>query len=292
MAHYSKHSSRHNTRRYARLGIGVSKKTKASTSFKIHNLQKINQIPFIMDHHQTIERMKSMRLAGMAQTHYAHLHEQLYQDYTLDQYIALLVEQEWEHRHNKKIETLLKNARFRMTASVANIDYSAQRGLDRNAFERLASLHFLAKNQNIIITGPTGIGKSYLAQAIGRKACMELHPTRCYSTARLLDDIHLARIQGTYNKLIASIQKASLLILEDFGLLPFDQNGRQALMDIVELKYGQSSIIITSQIPVAKWHEIIGEGTIADAILDRIVHSSHRITLQGESLRKNNNLNN
>lgn len=242
-----------------------------------------------MDQQQTIERMKSMRLAGMAQTHYAHLHEQLYQGYTLDQYVGLLVEQEWEHRYNKKMGALLKNAHFRMQASVANIDYTAQRGLDRNAFERLASLHFLDKNQNIIITGPTGTGKSYLAQAIGRKACLELHPCLCYSTARLLDDIQLARIQGTYRKLINSVQKAKLLILEDFGLIPFDQNGRQALMDIVEFKYGQSSLIITSQIPVSTWHQAIGEGTIADAILDRIVHSSHRITLQGESLRKNIN---
>jgi len=242
-----------------------------------------------MDQQQTIERMKSMRLAGMAQAHYAHLHEQLYQGYTLDQYVDLLVEQEWEHRYNKKMGALLKNAHFRMQASVANIDYTAQRGLDRNAFERLASLHFLDKNQNIIITGPTGIGKSYLAQALGRKACLELHPCLCCSTARLLDDIQLARIQGTYRKLINSIQKAKLLILEDFGLIPFDQNGRQALMDIVEFKYGQSSLIITSQIPVATWHQAIGEGTIADAILDRIIHSSHRITLQGESLRKNIN---
>ena len=240
-----------------------------------------------MNQQQTIERMKSMRLVGMAQTHYNNVHDQLCQDYTTDQYIALLVDQEWEYRHNRKINTLLKNARFRAQATVENINYTADRGLDKNAFERLASLDFLAKKQNIIITGSTGTGKSYLAQAIGRKACTQLHSTLYYSTARLIDDILLARIQGTYHKLINNVQKAKLLILEDFGLLPFDQNGRQALMDIVESKYDQSSLIITSQIPVANWHQIIGEGTIADAILDRIIHSSHRITLKGESLRKN-----
>jgi DNA replication protein DnaC len=243
-----------------------------------------------MNQQQTIERMKSMRLLGMAHTHYTNVHDQLCQDYTIDQYIALLVDQEWEYRHNKKMSTLLKNARFRAPATIDNIDYTAHRGLDKNTFERLATLGFLAKNQNIIITGPTGIGKSYLAQAIGRKACIELHSTRYYSTARLIDDIHLARIQGTYHKLINNVQKAKLLILEDFGLLPFDQNGRQALMDIVEHKYDQSSLIITSQIPVANWHQLIGEGTIADAILDRIIHTSHRIVLEGESLRKNTKL--
>ena len=243
-----------------------------------------------MNQQQTIERMKSMGLMGMAHTHYINVHDQLCQDYTLDQYIALLVDQEWEYRHNKKMSTLLKNARFRALATIDNIDYTAHRGLNKNAFERLATLSFIAKNQNIIITGPTGIGKSYLAQAIGRKACIELYPTLYYSTARLIDDIHLARIQGTYHKLINSIQKAKLLILEDFGLLPFDQNGRQALMDLVEHKYNQSSLIITSQIPVANWHQLIGEGTIADAILDRIIHTSHRIVLEGESLRKNNKL--
>jgi DNA replication protein DnaC len=243
-----------------------------------------------MNQEQTIERMKNMRLLGMANTHYTNVHDQLCQDYTIDQYIALLVDQEWEHRHNRKMNTLLKNARFRAQANIDNIDYTAHRGLDKNAFERLTSLGFLSKNQNIIITGPTGIGKSYLAQAIGRKACIELHRTLYYSTARLIDEIHLARIQGTYHKLITKIQKTKLLILEDFGLIPFDQNGRQAIMDIVEHKYDQSSLIITSQIPVANWHQLIGEGTIADAILDRIVYNSHRIVLEGESLRKNTKL--
>lgn len=233
--------------------------------------------------------MKSMRLMGMAQTHYAHVNDQSYQDYTIDQYVALLVDLEWEHRHNRKMGALIKNARFRAQASVQDIDYTANRGLDRNAFERLISLDFLAKNQNIIITGPTGVGKSYLAQAIGQKACVQLYPTLYYSTARLMDDVYLARAQGTYYKLMDKIQKARLLILEDFGLIPFEQSARQALMDLVECKHDQSSLIITSQIPVANWHQIIGEGTIADAILDRIVHTSHRIDLRGESLRKSLN---
>jgi len=240
-----------------------------------------------MNQQLTIEKMKSMRLQGMAQTHYSNLENKLYQDYTLDQYIALLVDQEWEFRQNRKIKNLLRFAKFRTSASIKNIDFTANRNLDKNTFDRLATLNFLDKKENIIITGATGTGKSYLAQALGHQACLCLFKTKYLTTMQLMDDINLAKLQGTYHKLIRTLQRTDLLILDDFGLQPFDQNARQALMDIVEFKYDQSSIIINAQIPVASWHELIGEGTIADAILDRLVHSSHRINLKGDSLRKN-----
>ena len=239
-----------------------------------------------MNQETTIEKMKAMRLYGMALTHHSNLRDNLYQDYTLDQYLALLVNQEWEHRQNRKMENLLKKASFRSIADIRSVDFSVDRGLDKNAFNRLASLDFLTKNENIIITGSTGTGKSYLAQAIGRQACICLKKTRYYTTAKLIDDINLAKLQGTYHRLINAIKKTELLIIDDFGINPFDENSRQALMEIVDFKYDQSSLIITSQIPVASWHELIGEGTIADAILDRIVHASHRINLHGESMRK------
>ena len=239
-----------------------------------------------MNQQLTVEKMKSMRLLGMAQTHFTNLQDNLYQDYTLDQYIALLVEQEWEYRENRKMKNLLKKAKFRADADISNIDFTSDRGLDKNVFNRLASLDFLAKHENIIITGPTGTGKSYLAQAVGRQACIYLNKTRYYTAAKLIDEINLAKLQGTYHRLIKGIQNTKLLIIDDFGINPFDQNSRQALMDIVDYKYDRSSLIITSQIPVKNWHELLGEGTIADAILDRIIHSSHRINLQGESLRK------
>lgn len=240
-----------------------------------------------MNQQLTIEKMKSMRLLGMADTYYTNQQNNTYADYTKDQFIALLVDQEWESRHDRKVANLMRTARFRAAADVKNIDYTASRGLDKNTFERLANLDFINKHENIIITGPTGTGKSYLAQAIGRQACLLLHKTKYYTTSSLMDEVTLARLQGTYPKLIKSMQRTSLLILDDFGLHPFDQNARQALMDIVEYKYDQSSIIITSQIPITKWHELIGEGTIADAILDRLIHSSHRLEIKGESLRKN-----
>ena len=239
-----------------------------------------------MNQQLTIEKMKMMRLKGMAQTHHANLEQQRYQDYTIDQYVSLLIDQEWECRQNRKTTNLLRRASFRINATVKNIDFTSPRGLDKNVLNRLASLDFLSKKENLIITGATGTGKSYLAQAIGNEACLHLHKTKYFTTARLFDEINLAKLQGTYHKLIKSIQNTALLILDDFGLHPFDKNARQALMDIVEYKYEQSSLIITSQFPVTKWHELIGEGTIADAILDRLIHSSHRIELKGESLRK------
>jgi DNA replication protein DnaC len=158
--------------------------------------------------------------------------------------------------------------------------------IDRNYLERLLTLNFVKQNQNIIITGPTGVGKSYLAQAIGNHACTMLCKTVYFNTAKLMELFRAARLDGTYLRLIKKIKRSPLLILDDFGLAPFDPNSRQTLMDLVEDRHDQSSTIITSQIPVNKWHELIGEGTIADAILDRIVNSAHRISLNGKSLRK------
>ena len=243
-----------------------------------------------MNQQMTIEKMKSMHLNGMAQTYYSHVQEKLYQDHTQDQFIALMVDQEWDSRQDRKISNLMRTASFRANADIKNIDYSAKRGLDKNTFERLANLDFINKTENIIITGPTGTGKSYLAQALGRQACLCLHKTKYFTTTRLMEVISLAKLQGTYHKLIRTIHRTTLLILDDFGLTPFDQNTRQALMEIVEYKYDHSSLIITSQIPIASWHDLIGEGTIADAIMDRLIHSSHRLNLHGDSLRKNRKL--
>lgn len=245
-----------------------------------------------MNRQTTIEKMKAMRLKGMAKSHYSNMENNLYQDYTLDQYTAHLVDQEWENRQNRKIENLIRYARFTQSAEIKNIDYTAKRGLDKNVFERLASLHFLERKENILFTGPTGTGKSYLAQAIGRQACLNLKKTIYFTSSQLIDQINLAKIQGTYHKLITKVQKSALLIIDDFGLHPIDTTARKALLDIVDYKYEQSSMIFTSQIPIAQWHDLIGESTIADAILDRLIHSSHTIKLKGKSMRSKRKLNN
>lgn len=239
-----------------------------------------------MNNHTTIEKMKQLRLHGMAQIHYACVHDNLYTDYTTDEYAALLIDQEWDCRQHRKINNLLKKAGFKFPASVRDIDYTAHRNLDKNALQRLLTLDFIKHHQNIIITGPAGVGKSYLAQAIGNYACTMLYKTLYFNTARLMELLKTARMDGSYLKVIKRIQNTTLLLLDDFGLAPFDALSRQALMDLIEDRHDKNSTIITSQIPVSGWHQLIGEGTIADAILDRIVNSSHRLTLSGESLRK------
>ena len=239
-----------------------------------------------MNNHTTIEKMRQLRLHGMAQVHHAAVNENMYVDYTQDEYTALLVDQEWEVRQHKKIKNIIGRAGFKLHASIRDIDYKSTRNLDRNNMERILTLEFIRQRQNIIITGSTGVGKSYLAQAIGNHACTMLHKTVYYNTSKLLELFRTARVDGTYLKLIKKIKRSPLLILDDFGLAPFDSASRQTLMDLVEDRHDQSSTMIASQIPVAKWHELIGEGTIADAILDRIVNSAHRIALTGKSLRK------
>lgn len=240
-----------------------------------------------MNTQTTIEKMKQLRLKGMSEIYHRSIREKNFPDYTTDEFIALLVDTEWEDRHNRKIKNLTKAAGFKLQASPNNIDYTSRRNLDKNTFERLLTLHFIKQAENIIITGPTGVGKSYLAQAIGHGACRQTIKTMYYSSADLMERIKLAKLDGTYINLLKKIQKAELIIIDDFGLHPFDNHSRQAMMDIIEDRYERASIIVTSQIPVSSWHETIGEGTIADAILDRLVYSSHRIELKGESLRKN-----
>ena len=235
----------------------------------------------------TLEKMKQLKLKGMSEIYHRSLTEVNFPQYTSDELVGLLVDTEWEERQNRKIMSLTKNAKFRQQTSPNDIDYTSRRNLDRNTFERILSLRFLKQAENIIITGPTGVGKSYLAQAIGLQACLQNIKTLYFGWGELVEKIKIAKLEGTYIKLLKQIQKSELLIIDDFGLHSFDNYSRTALMDIIEDRYERSSTIVSSQIPVDQWHQIIGEGTIADAILDRLVHSSHRLELKGESLRKN-----
>jgi len=240
-----------------------------------------------MNKNQTIEKLKSLRLHAMASMYQHHLQNNLYGDSTPDEYIALLTDHEWEERQNAKIQRLIKQAGFRQKASVADVDFTTTRNLEKNMFGRLSSLDFIPKKENIILTGASGVGKSYLAQALGHQACLMGLKTQYHITARLFNRLKLSKVDGTYNKELNRLMKVNLLILDDFGLQSFDNHARNALMDIIEDRYNSKSTIVSSQIPVSAWYDIIGEGTIADAILDRLVNSSHRIDLKGESLRKN-----
>lgn len=239
-----------------------------------------------MNNNQTVEKLKQMRLSAMAELHLQHVKNNKLNDITPDEYLALMTDHEWEDRQNKKISRLLNQAGFRQTASTAEVSYAEARNLDKNMFNRLATLDFLTKKENIILTGASGVGKSYLAQALGNEACLMGHRVYYTNTARLLSMLKLSKVDGTYLGELKKLLKVDLLIMDDFGLQAFDTHAREALMDIIDDRFNQKSTIVSSQIPVSAWYDIIGEGTIADAILDRLVNSSHRIDLKGESLRK------
>jgi len=239
-----------------------------------------------MNNNQTVEKLKQMRLGAMAELHLQYMKNNQLNQSTPDEYLALLTDHEWENRQNNKIDRLIKQACFRQKADIADIDFDVTRNLDKNMFNRLATLEFIKRKENIIITGASGVGKSYIAQALGYQSCFEGQKVVYSITARLFTKLKLSKADGTYTKELLKLQKANLLILDDFGLQAFDNNTREILMDIIEDRHNKMSTIISSQIPVSVWYDIIGEGTIADAILDRIVNSSHRIDLKGESLRK------
>jgi len=239
-----------------------------------------------MNNNQTIEKLQQMRLGAMASLHQQHIKDNRIESVTADEYLALLTDHEWELRQNRKIERLIKQASFREKASLAEVNYTHNRSLDKNMFARLGTLDFIKRKENIILVGASGVGKSYLAQALGYQACLMENKVLYTNTARLFNSLKLCKMDGTYLKELKKLIKCDLLILDDFGLQSFDNVAREVLMDIIEERYNEKSIIISSQIPVSAWYEIIGEGTIADAVLDRIVNSSHRIELDGESLRK------
>ena len=241
---------------------------------------------------ETLEKMKQLRLHGMARAFQSSLESEQTSGMTPDEIISFLVSSELDDRQNRNIERHVRNARFRYQANVEGIHYDNDRNLDRNQMMRFAECIFINKHENILITGSTGIGKSYVASAIGHQACCQGHKVLYTNLAKLFAKLKMAKADGSYIKEIARIERQNLLILDDFGLQPLDNQNRSFLMEIIEDRHGKSSVIITSQIPVHLWYEVIGEKTIADAILDRIVHDAHRIELRGESLRKKNSMKN
>ena len=234
----------------------------------------------------TLEKMKKMKLYGMFRALKTSLESGKKEEYTSDEMVAHIIEAEWDERQNRSIDQKVKNARFRYKAAVEEFHYNQDRNIERNQLMRFAECIFIGKHENILITGSTGIGKSYIASAIGHQACSLGYRVLYHNVSKLFSKLKMAKADGTYAKEIAKIERQHLLILDDFGIQPFDAQSRAALMEIIEDRHGKCSIIITSQVPVSKWHDVIGEKTVADAILDRIIHQAHRLELKGESMRK------
>jgi DNA replication protein DnaC len=231
------------------------------------------------------QKMNQMKLYGM-QNAYNMILEKNYPKMTHDELLSHLMQAEWEDREHRRINRYLKAAKFRYYASVEEIDFNAKRRLDKNMMVRLTECSFIKRKEDVLITGPTGVGKSFITSAIGNQACMLGYRVMYYNVQKLFSRLKMSKADGSYFKEINKIEKQDLLILDDFGLQPLDNNNRNVLMEIIEDRHSRKSTIISSQLPVSKWYEIIGESTIADAILDRLVHKSHRIELNGESMRK------
>ena len=234
----------------------------------------------------TLTKLKQMRFYGMHGAFKTAIETAQTDGYSLDHFISLLVEAEWDDRHNRKIERNIKNARFRYKASIEKIAYNENRNLNSNTMLRLAECDYINQAENILITGSTGVGKSYIATALGYQACIEGKRVMYFNAVKLFAKLKMAKADGSYLKELAKLERQHLIILDDFGLQPLDNQSRMTLMEIIEDRNTKGSIIITSQLPVSKWYEVIGEKTIADAVMDRLVHQAHRIELGGESMRK------
>jgi len=237
--------------------------------------------------HPTLDQLRQLKLQGMARA-FAELRDNPQADELAHgEWLALLLDREQAERNDRRLTYRLRNARLRHAqASVEDIDYRTPRRLDKTLFQQLARGQWIARKQNLIITGPCGVGKTWLACALGQKACRDDYSVLYKRVPRMFAELETGRADGRYPRLFRTLIKANLLILDDWGPDRLNADQRRDLMEIVEDRYQNAAILITSQLPLTKWHDVIGEPTFADAILDRIVHNAHRIELDGPSMRK------
>lgn len=239
-----------------------------------------------MNNQATLEKMKLLKLNGMYQSFNNSIENGLTNDFTCDEMVAHLIDAECDDRHNRRISMLVKLAKFRYQALISEIKYSQERNLNKNQILRFSDLNWLKKGENIVISGATGTGKSFLSCAIGNHVCMNGMKVLYSNSNKLFYDLKLSKTCGNYHKQLNCLLKKDLIIIDDFGLEILDKDSRIMLLEMLEDRLEKKSIIITSQLPVTNWYDVIGDKTIADAICDRILSSSHRIELSGESLRK------
>ncbi len=238
----------------------------------------------------TLDKLRELKFLGMLKEFEEQLRSKSRQKMSFDERLGLLIDQEILERENRRLNSRLRQASLKQQASIEDIDFRHPRNLDKSTMMSLANCKWIKEHHNILITGLTGVGKSYIGCALGHKACLEGYKTIYIRLSRLLSNLIVARGDGRYEKIMKNLAKADLLIIDDWGLNKLNEQERRDFLEIMEDRYDQKSTIITSQVPVKKWHDLIGNSTIADAILDRIVHNSYRIELKGESMRKNKNI--
>ncbi len=240
-----------------------------------------------MLHHPTLDQLRELRLAGMAAA-FTEMRDNPQADQLgHPEWLALLLDRETAERQSRRLQYRLRNAKLRHSqASIEDVDYRAPRRLDRSLFQQLATGNWIAEKHNLIIVGPCGIGKSWLACALGQMACRQDRSVLYKRVPRLFTELEMGRGDGRYPRLFRALTRAELLILDDWGPQRLNADQRRDMLEIIEDRHGTAATLITSQLPVSSWHEVIGEPTFADAILDRIVHNAYRLELNGESLRK------
>ena len=237
--------------------------------------------------HPTLDLLRTLNLDGMADAFTELEAQDAAKDLSHAEWLALLLDREAANRNSKRVQSRLRSAKLRHgQASVEDVDYRTPRKLDKTLFQSLAACRWIADHRNLLVTGPCGVGKSWLSCALAQKACRDGYTVHYARVPRLFADLELAHGDGRFAKLFRTLTKADLLILDDWGPDRLNPNQRRDLMEIVEDRYGSGSTLITSQLTVDKWHDVIGEPTFADAILDRLVHNAYRLALDGPSMRK------
>ena len=239
-----------------------------------------------MLNHPTLEKLHGLRLTGMAQALQEQAQMAEIDQLSFEERLGLLVDREVTERENRRLKTRLKKAKLRQAASVEDLDWRARRGLDKALVAKLTQSDWIEAKYNVLIIGPTGVGKTYLACALAHKACLNGYSVYYARLSRLLDEFQLARGDGSYGKRLLQLSKIHVLVLDDWGLMKLSLAQQRDLLEVIEDRYERRSTIITSQLSVEHWHETMADPTLADAILDRLIHRAYRLKLEGESMRK------
>lgn len=236
--------------------------------------------------HQTAEKLREMRLSAMAELLLNQESQTAAAELSFEERLGLLVDYEWTNRQNKKLKRLLKNARLKIDACLEDIDYQHSRKLDKKLMVHLGSMQWLLAHQNVLLSGPTGVGKTYLVCALGNQACRQGFSVRYFRMSKLLAAVAAGKADGSLPQFLDRLAKTNLLLVDDFGLAPLTAEQGHDFLDIIDDRLAKGSTIMASQLPVEHWHQMLGDPTVADAVLDRLVHRAHRIALAGETMRK------